>query len=110
MVAMRTLLLGLAYLLVFTTPLALGITLWVYGFILFTDHSLASLSMQVFLQENLNFLRVWMYSWFWNAALDFVWSYPAAIVVTLKLLINTWLGFHLLAIAREMPRPGKRRS
>ena len=47
-------------------------------------------------------LKIWMYSWFWNSFLDFIWALPAAIMVTLKLLVNTWLAWWLLPIARNM--------
>tara|TARA_B100001559_G_scaffold117355_1_gene98704 strand:+ start:1835 stop:1987 length:153 start_codon:yes stop_codon:yes gene_type:complete len=43
-----------------------------------------------------------MYSWFWNDFLNFIWALPAAIMVTLKLLVNTWLGFWLLPIAKKL--------
>ena len=41
-------------------------------------------------------VKLWMYSWFWNDLLDFLWSLPAAIMVTLKLIINSWLGLWFL--------------
>jgi uncharacterized membrane protein len=43
-----------------------------------------------------------MYSWFWNDFLNFIWALPAAIMATLKLLVNTWLGFWLLPIAKKL--------
>ena len=54
---------------------------------------------------NLTFLvyvKAWMYSWFWNDLLNFLWALPATIMVTLKLIISTWLGFWLLPIAKEL--------
>ena len=54
---------------------------------------------------NLTFLvyiKAWMYSWFWNDLLNFLWAFPAAIMVSLKLIISTWLGFWLLPIAQEL--------
>jgi hypothetical protein len=47
-----------------------------------------------------------MYSWFWNDFLNFIWELPAAIMVTLKLLINTWIGFWLLPIAKKLNQIG----
>ena len=47
-------------------------------------------------------VKLWMYSWFWNDLLDFLWSLPAAIMVTLKLIINSWLGLWLLPKARKL--------
>jgi hypothetical protein len=43
-----------------------------------------------------------MYSWFWNGFLNFVWSLPASIMVTIKLIVNTWLGLWLLPIAKDL--------
>ena len=99
---MKTFLLGFAYFLIWTTPVQVGFVLWVLWDIVATDYSLLSLSMGEFLQDNLLFLHTWVYSWFWNAWLDFWWQFPAIIMTTLKLLINTWLGFWLLPVAREM--------
>ena len=48
------------------------------------------------------YLKAWMYSWFWNDLLNFLWALPATIMVTLKLIISTWLGFWLLPIAQEL--------
>ena len=47
-------------------------------------------------------IKNWIYTWFWNSFLDFVWSLPAAIIVTLKLIINSWLGFWLLPVANKL--------
>ena len=48
------------------------------------------------------YIKAWMYSWFWNDLLNFLWALPATIMVTLKLIISTWLGFWLLPIAQEL--------
>ena len=48
------------------------------------------------------YIKAWMYSWFWNDLLNFLWALPATIMVTLKLIISTWLGFWLLPIAKEL--------
>jgi hypothetical protein len=47
-------------------------------------------------------IKNWIYTWFWNSFLDFVWSLPAAIMITLKLIINSWLGFWLLPVANKL--------
>ena len=96
-------LLWLAYFLVFTTPIQIFFCLWVYSFLLSNEYSLFTFSTSDFM--SLTFLihiKVWMYSWFWNDFLNFMLALPAAIVVTLRLLINTWLGFWLLPIAKKM--------
>ena len=96
-------LLWFAYFLVFTTPIQIIFCLWVYSFLLSVEYSLLTFSTSDFM--DLTFLRhikIWMYSWFWNDFLNFMLALPAAIVVTLRLLINTWLGFWLLPIAKKM--------
>jgi len=50
----------------------------------------------------LKFVKTWMYSWFWDSYLDFIWGLPAAIMVTLKLIATTWLGLWLLPKAKRM--------
>ena len=73
------------------------------SFLFSAEYSLLSFSTSEFL--DLTFLKpikTWIYSWFWNDFLDLVWSLPAAIMSTLKLIINTWLGFWLLPIAKRL--------
>jgi hypothetical protein len=38
----------------------------------------------------------WLYSWFWNPAIDFILSIPMVIHVTIKAIGSTWLGFWIL--------------
>lgn len=102
MVDVKNFTLGLAYFLIYTTPIGAGFLLWIFWVVFSTDYTLLSLSTHVFLQEKLNFLHVWVYSWFWNALLDFFWSFPAAILTSFKLVINTLLGFWLLRVGRSM--------
>ena len=100
-------LLWFAYFLVFTTPIQIFFCLWVYSFLFSNEYSLFTFSTSDFM--SLTFLihiKVWMYSWFWNDFLNFIWALPAAIMVTLKLLINTWIGFCLLPIAKKLNQTG----
>ena len=64
----------------------------------------ALLSTDIFLQENLSILRdlVFTYLWFLKPIYVFFWSFPAAILGTIKFIVNTWLGFWLLPIAKNM--------
>jgi hypothetical protein len=93
---MRNFLLGLAYFLVYTTPIQVGLLLWVLWVVFSTDYTLTSLTGHIFLRENLLFLYEWIYSWFWNAYLNFWYVFPMTFIVILKLIINTWLGFWML--------------
>ena len=100
---MKKSLLWFAYFLVYTTPIQLFFCFWVYSFLFSAEYNLLSFSTSEFM--DLTFLKpikAWFYSWFWNDFLDLIWSLPAAIMVTLKLIINTWLGFWLLPIAKRL--------
>jgi len=102
-IRVNKILLWFAYFLVLTTPIQIFFCLWVYSFLFSTEHSFLTFSTSDFM--NLTFLihiKIWMYSWFWNDFLNFIWALPAAIMVTLKLLVNTWLGFWLLPIAKKL--------
>jgi hypothetical protein len=99
---MKTFVYGFAYLLIYTTPIQVLFLLWVAGLIVITDHSWLSLSTGIFLRDNIPFLYHWLYSWFWNAWLDFWWGFPALILGTIKLVTNTLIGIWLLRKARAM--------
>ena len=96
-------LLWFAYFLVFTTPIQIVFCLWTYSFLFSPEYSLMTFSTSDFLELTfLKPIKVWMYSWFWNNFLNFVWSLPASIMVTVKLIVNTWLGLWLLPIAKDL--------
>ena len=86
-----------AYILIYTSPIQVGFILWQLWIVLTSDYTLYGLSTKEFLVDNLKFLHDWIYSWFWNALLDFFYQFPALVMSTLKLVVNTWLGYWLLA-------------
>tara|TARA_B100000035_G_C20946792_1_gene530122 strand:+ start:214 stop:525 length:312 start_codon:yes stop_codon:yes gene_type:complete len=100
---MNKAILYLAYFLIWTTPVQLLFLVWIYSYVLSVNYSLLSFSTADFM--DLTFLRIvkaWMYSWFWNDFLDLVWGLPAAIMITLKLLVNAALGAWLLPVAKKL--------
>ena len=100
---MKKSLLLFAYFLVYTTPIQLFFCFWVYSFLFTTEHRLLSFTTSEFYDLTfLKHIKTWLYSWFWNDLLDLLWSLPAAIMATLKFIINTWLGFWLLPIAKRL--------
>ncbi|SVC59900.1 uncharacterized protein METZ01_LOCUS312754 [marine metagenome] len=99
---MKTFIYGFAYFLIYTTPIQALFLLWIGGLIATSDHTWFSLSTGIFLRENIPFLYHWVYSWFWNAWMDFWWGFPACILGTLKLIANTLIGIWLLRLARAM--------
>ncbi len=102
-ILVNKLLLWFAYFLIFTTPIQIFFCLWVYSFLFYSDYGLLTFSTSDFMDQTfLVYIKLWMYSWFWNGFLDLVWSLPATIIVTLKLIVNSWLGFWLLPIARRL--------
>ncbi|MBL6693866.1 MAG: hypothetical protein O3C54_03695 [Proteobacteria bacterium] len=86
-----------AYILIYTSPIQAGFILWQLWIVLTSDYTFFGLSTKEFLVDNLKFLHDWIYSWFWNALLDFFYQFPAVVMTTLKLVVNTWLGYWLLA-------------
>jgi len=86
-----------AYILIYTSPIQVGFILWQLWIVLTSDYTFFGLSTKEFLVDNLKFLHDWIYSWFWNALLDFFYQFPAVVMSTLKLVVNTWLGYWLLA-------------
>jgi len=86
-----------AYILIYTSPIQVGFILWQLWIVLTSDYTFFGLSTKEFLVDNLKFLHNWIYSWFWNALLDFFYQFPAVVMSTLKLVVNTCLGYWLLA-------------
>ena len=86
-----------AYILIYTSPIQVGFILWQLWIVLTSDYTFFGLSTKEFLVDNLKFLHDWVYAWFWNALLDFFYQFPALVMSTLKLVVNTWLGYWLLA-------------
>lgn len=85
-----------AYILIYTSPIQVGFILWQLWIVFTSDYTFFGLSTKEFLVDNLKFLHDWVYSWFWNALLDFFYQFPAVVMSTLKLVVNTWLGYWLL--------------
>jgi len=99
----NSLLIGLAYILIYTTPIQLAFLAWILWVIFSSDYTFLSLSTNIFLADNLPWLREWIYSWFWNLWLDFWWSFPALILGFVKLAANTVIGFWILSKIRKLP-------
>ena len=100
---MKKTILWFAYFLVYTTPIQLFFCFWIYSYVFSVEYSILSFSTLDFMELTfLKFVKTWMYSWFWNSYLDFIWGLPAAIMATLKLIANTWLGLWLLPKAKRM--------
>ena len=93
---MKGLGLGFGYFCIYTTPIQLFLLGWILLYIFQTPYGFLDLSSKIFLKQNLEFFQDWIYSWFWNAYLDFWWQFPAFIMLTLKTILSTWLGFYLV--------------
>ena len=77
--------------------------MWGIGIVAVTDYSILSLSNIEFFRNYLGFLLPiieWLYTWFWNALLDWVFSLPMILHQTLKAIFSTWLGFWILKNTR----------
>ena len=90
---------GCAYFLLYTTPIQLIFLLWVLNLIISSDFTIISLSTDMFVNQKLPWFKAWIYSWFWNAWLDFWWQYPAFIMISIKTILNCLLGVWLFRIA-----------
>jgi len=101
---MKKFLMGLAYFLIYSTPVGIGFLLWVIWIITTTDHTIMSLSTDKLFVENIPILKelIFTYFWFFKPIYNFFWQFPAIILTTVKLFINTWLGFWLLPIAKNI--------
>ncbi len=93
---MKSLGLGFGYFCIYTTPIQLFLLGWILLYIFQTPYGFLDLSSKIFVKQNLEFFYDWIYSWFWNAYLDFWWQFPAFIMLTLKTVLSTWLGFYLV--------------
>ena len=87
---------GLAYLLVYTTPIAIGFLLGILVVIFTTDYTLINLSTNDFVGEKFPWFKDWIYSWFWNAWLNFWWKFPIFIIGFLKTVANYLIGIWLM--------------
>ncbi|MBS66226.1 MAG: hypothetical protein CMD61_01660 [Gammaproteobacteria bacterium] len=92
----RQLGIGFAYLCIYTTPLQIFFFIWILITVFQTDYGILTLSTKTFLLDKLQFFHDWIYSWFWNDWLNFWYQFPALIMVTIKAVFNTWLGFWIL--------------
>ena len=73
--------------------------MWGIGIVVVANYSIFSLSNIEFIRNYLGFLLPiieWLYTWFWNALLDWVFSLPMIVHQTLKAIFSTWLGFWIL--------------
>ena len=88
-----------AYICIWTTPFQVLFILWGIGIVTVTDYGILSLSNIEFLRNYLGFFLPiidWLYTWFWNAFLDWLLSLPMILHGTLKAIVSTWLGFWIL--------------
>ena len=96
---MNTLLKIIAYFCIGTTPIQIIVVLWGIQVVISSDYGIFSLSNIEFIKNYLTLVIPivdWLYSWFWNAWLDFVFSLPLILSQTLKAIFSTWLGFWIL--------------
>ncbi len=95
----------LGYFLLCASSVELLILFWVLAYIAISEWSLWSLSFDVFWREQLSaiyFIKVWLYSWFWNDLLNLFFVFlPAVVFLTLRTTITTVIGFWALAASKR---------
>lgn len=93
---MKSVAIGFAYLCIYSTPIQFFFVGWIAKTIYSGDYSVFMFSTKEFLTLQLLAFHDWVYSWFWNAYLDFWWQFPALIMIVLKIFISTYLGYWIL--------------
>ena len=105
---MRELLLGIAYVFIWSTPVQVGFVLWAVGVVFTTDATLLSLTNDAFLREYVPFLHsvLWPFTYavLPEPLADFIWSLPIVFHASLKAMASTLLGLWLLQLARPVLR------
>ena len=95
----------LGYLLLGGGTIELLLLFWVLGYVVVSDWSLWSLSLDAFWREQLAglyFIKTWLYTWFWNDLLNlFLVFLPAVVFLALRTTITTLLGLWALAASRK---------
>lgn len=90
---------------VYSTVLPVALLLWAGWIVSSSDYTVSTLTGHVFWHEYLTYLLffyTWLYSWFYNLLLNFIFSLPVALVLSFKVVVNIWLGFWLLPIAKAI--------
>ena len=98
-ITMKKFLKIIAYLFIATTPIQALVVLWGIQVVLTSDYGVITLTQIEFINNYLTILLPiveWLYLWFWNTWLDFIFSLPLIIAQSLKAIVSTWLGFWIL--------------
>jgi len=95
----------LGYFLILVSTIELAFLIWVLVYVWITPWTLWGLSFDAFWREQLSFIyfiKVWLYSWFWNDLLNLFFVFlPAVVFLTIRTTITTVLGFWALAASRR---------
>ena len=88
------------YILVYSTPITMAFLAWILYFIYShsAEYTLMSLSLNDFLEANLPTLWNWILSPMNPIAFVLEWflQFPAAVLIALRVIVNTFLGVWLL--------------
>ena len=102
---MKTFLLIIAYLCIWSTPIQIGICFWALFIVFNTEATILSLTNDLFLSQFLPWLYAWVkpltYYIFPHIFANFLWSLPVFIHQLLKAFFSTWLGFWLLLFIKK---------
>jgi len=94
---MKSVAIGFAYLCIYSTPIQCFLVGWIVKTIYSGNYSVFKFSTKEFFTSEWLAFHDWIYSWFWNAYLDFWWQFPALIMIVLKIFISTYLGYWILS-------------
>ena len=103
---MKRLLLAIAYISIWSTPIQVGFVLGAVGVVFTTDATLLSLSNDAFLGKYVPFLHALLKPFTYAVLPDpfatFIWSLPVVFHASLKAIVGTLFGLWLLPIAKSM--------
>lgn len=95
----------IGYFLLCVSTIELLFIIWVLGYIWISDWTLWGLSFDAFWREQLTpiyFIKVWLYSWFWNDLLNLFFVFlPAVVFLTIRTTITTVLGVWALSASKR---------
>ena len=95
----------LGYFLLFVSSIELVFLVWILVYTWISPWSLWSLSFDAFWREQLSyiyFIKIWLYSWFWNDLLNLLFVFlPAVLFLSLRTTLTTVLGFWALSASKR---------
>ena len=95
----------LAILMLVISTIESALIVWVLVYVWNSDWTLWSLSFNDFWKEQLTFIyfiKEWLYTWFWNDFLNFLFAFlPALVFLLVRTMFTTVIGVWFLKLSRQ---------